>query len=654
MLKRGLILVFLITIITTFGGNHIFSADELSDVAKSSGETGNIEWSIDTMYTASAAVDKMPRTFEATIKVDSSVSRGGVILGNCKGATYDDCTSFEIYESGHPRLYLVQNGRPYNFLFETVDVRVNEYVHVAIVIDGDNIHCYLNGELKETKDYTASDVIPNNIFAVGGDFRSGSAQYFKGDIKSLSLYADARTAAEILDDVNKIDDSDSELLMSYDLEGKANEMTIEDDSPNDNDLKTTWFSSYEEPEDYAYSFMIVGDIQVITEADDLKGTSYVAGIIDYILENVEKKKVEHVLFLGDLTDNCNDTEWAIVKEQIARLDGKVAYSLIAGNHDLLCEGCFLETFNSVSPYTKQYIYNYNGSRNTVHEITTDNVDYLVFALDYGPSDEVMAWAEEIIKSNPNHNVIISTHGYMDYDGELITPSYSVAPSGTGGYNDGIDIWEKLVKKHSNISMVFCGHCANENILIRQDEGDNGNIVTQVLVDPQGMDASIKYVGMVSTMYFSEDGQTASFDWYSTIKDKYYKEVNHRAINLHVVEKKGYYGLTIENDFEKGEVETIDFHPVGGVSPNTELNISVTPQSGYEIRRITFNGTKISKNDTGIYSVTTGEGDNIFTVEYYDVSDRTLCTIIIVSGIVVIIGAVAVFVVMKKKKDTRKS
>ena len=92
------------------------------------------------------------------------------------------------------------------------------------------------------------------------------------------------------------------------------------------------------------------------------------------------------------------------------------------------------------------------------------------------------------------------------------------------------MWEVL-RKHANVFMVACGHVSSNDIVYNFNTGDNGNKVLQVLIDPQGYDTKEtdtngtiskgkQDTGLVLYMNFSEDGNTITFDYYSTLLDKF--------------------------------------------------------------------------------------------------------------------------------------
>ena len=175
-----------------------------------------------------------------------------------------------------------------------------------------------------------------------------------------------------------------------------------------------------------------------------------------------------------------------------------------------------------------------GSALNVYKyLTVGKTDYLIFGLDYGFSDEVIAWASEVIEAHPNHNVIITTHAYLYRDGTTLDQGDVCPPATTGGFNNGDHMWDKFISKHENIVLVMSGHDPCAQVVTTQTRGENGNLVTQMLVDPQGLDANstVGPTGMVTMLYFSEDGKEVQVRTYSTIKEKYYGKVNQYDITV---------------------------------------------------------------------------------------------------------------------------
>ena len=308
---------------------------------------------------------------------------------------------------------------------------------------------------------------------------------------------------------------------------------------------TIWFSKNLNPpdDDYAYSFALVGDTQILCSADAgthatlASGKNYVKNIYKWIVDNKDSKKIAHVFGLGDITQN-NDTtngpkEWTVASAAINQLNGVLPYSMIRGNHDH--KTLFDNNFNTTT-YKKQFAgFCNNSPRNTYRFMDIGGEHYLFLTLDYCPSDTVISWANSVVSSYPQCKVIVSTHGYMDAGKNLMDAAkdvmwngdcscaYNVVCSCGSKANYGKQIWDEFVKLHSNIFMVLCGHMGSESVVVKESTGNNGNTVYQVLVNPQDYDENVEPIGTVALLCFSKDGSTFWIEYYSTVKQKYYAQ-----------------------------------------------------------------------------------------------------------------------------------
>ncbi len=492
-------------------------------------EKKGISFTAGTKYTAAKPFAKAPVTFEAWVNIPTSVTgRGGVILGSY--GMNDKNVNFEVTDNGTPRFYA--NNGAIDVKFTGVSVNTGEWLHLAMVYKATEgaVLCYVNGELKQTKTVNFHSTLDNTMkMCLGGDHRSGNEQYFKGQIASVAVYSDERSAAEIASDVNSYGKDD--LLALYDTSVLSG-INIPDGSENGYDMirNVVWIDSEDIsplPE-FAYSFAVIGDTQRIAyNYKDRFGEIY-----DWILDNAEANKTKFVMGLGDITETSSDEEWTVAMNAIKKLDGNIPYSLVRGNHDSV------ETFNNYVRYDdyKDVIAgSYEGDmRNTYQKFLVGDVKYMVFTLDYGASNKVLAWAKEIIDSNPDHNVILTTHAYLYRDGTTLDADDVCPPATTGGKNNGDHMWDKLASQCENIVLVLSGHDPCDNIIMTQDKGVHGNTVTQMLIDPQGADNTYSGLGAVAMFYFSEDGKDVTVRYYSTFKDKYFMNDSQFSMTLDVV------------------------------------------------------------------------------------------------------------------------
>ena len=370
----------------------------------------------------------------------------------------------------------------------------------------------------------------------------------------------------------------------------------------------SWFDVNENAmENYAYSFAIVGDTQILNMDDYMSRTpgsklydtydaptNYMATLYDWIVANSDSKNIAHVFGLGDITDDNTNLEWEIAKEQIGKLDGVVPYSLVRGNHD--GSDKYNSAFAGNTAYTEQFegFYTAGKLENSYKRFTVGNTKYLAITLDNGAKDDVLAWAGSIIERYPDHKVIITTHAYFSEDGDTLHSGDADTPSKNGEeYNDGNEMWDKLVSKYENIFLVMSGHIDADYLVCTQSLGENGNTVTQLLVDPQGLDEEVGSTSMVTMLYFSEDGETVSVETYSTVRNQYFAKENQFTFNVNAPCEDP--NAIYFNDFEScttadipasvGGKTVLGAENCGHSVANGVLNISKTTDSGYVSLRL---------------------------------------------------------------------
>lgn len=497
-------------------------------------------------YDTAAQTFPLPSAYEAVICLPQHLrERGGVVIGNYSGEE-KPLFGLEIFTNGNPRLFINAPSNDtalanYDIRFTEVNVATGEPVHLAITMDyaAKAWMCYVDGKLEQTINQPAPKPFEmTEKIRLGGDFRSGNSQYFKGTIQKVALYSNVRTDQQIADDAFTAEIATDSLICGYDL--SAN---IPSDCPEiissvsgaafDLVRASDWLEEAPEPKDYAYSFAVLGDIQTITNYyPDQLTTLY-----GWIRDNAESKKIKYVVGLGDITDKNLDSEYRLVKNAYDLIDGVVPFSIIRGNHDsasaTLFPSAMYDTHITQEKYGDEITGAYDKTMlNTYRILQVGQVKYLFMNLDYLLKDEVLTWANEIISQNADCQVIVTTHIYIRG-----SHSYSEldTDSGTlyGSENNGEDLWYKLLSKHENIVMVLSGHHPTDDILYRQTTGENGNKVTEILIDPQDTDKAFGGTGMVAMFYFSEDGKQLEVQYYSTVKDAYFKDTNQFSLTLDV-------------------------------------------------------------------------------------------------------------------------
>jgi hypothetical protein len=316
--------------------------------------------------------------------------------------------SFELQAGGKPRLYYTPaSGTDVSYIFNA-DVRTGDWAHLTITNNQQTgeLICYIDGVAVATMTGAATYGNINPSFLLGGDFRGGNAQFFKGLIRSISLYSDVRTAAEVQSDYkNGTSTTADNLLAHYNMPKSGARADVKDLSGNgkDADFYITWFEDKAEVTGYEYSLALVGDTQIINERDMMNGTTVMDGLYQWIVDNTQSKKMAQVIGLGDITDSgdYSDQEWDHALATISKLDeAGIPYTLIRGNHDETGKYNEHFGFGSTSGYLEQFtkaeyygFYKQDKIESSFKTFTAGSTEYLILTLDYGADDAELGPAE---------------------------------------------------------------------------------------------------------------------------------------------------------------------------------------------------------------------------------------------------------------------
>ena len=199
------------------------------------------------------------------------------------------------------------------------------------------------------------------------------------------------------------------------------------------------------------------------------GAPIINGYNDWIIANHDALNIEYVLHLGDLVQVPSDL--GVTATSMHLLDGEVPYLISIGNHDydgwytLPSSGWTTGSFTTAFPVAtfedwvgdKHYSTNMLNAYDT---ITVDGESYLFMALEYCPSDAVIAWADGILSANTDKHVIIAIHYYFETFGTAgIRATNDDDYSGGVCTNNGSGkaLYQNVFKNYPNIMMILSGH-----------------------------------------------------------------------------------------------------------------------------------------------------------------------------------------------------
>jgi hypothetical protein len=402
----------------------------------------------------------------------------------------------------------------------------------------------LNGRIGVTVWGAEAQVDENNdlLGGVGLDWR----QHFDEGAVFDNVRVTTIARCYDLDGDNQVGLSDlAQLLGHY---GMPNGATFEQgdlDGDGDVDLAdlAALLGVYGEECGQAFTVVALPDTQVYSESYPAIFQSQTG----WIAQQAAACNIVFVVQEGDITNRNTPEQWQNAQQAMQLLDGVVPYAIAPGNHDYGDNGStnsretYLNDYFPVSNYenlpTFGGIYEAGHLDNSYHLFHAGGRDWIVIALEWGPRDPVVEWADGVLTQHPDRGAIIVTHAYLYYDDtrydyinrpdQLWNPhSYGTA-SLPGGTNDGEELWQELVRHHDNVVLFLNGHVLGDGAGRLSSRGDAGNTVHQVLANyqmrPQGGE------GYMRLLEFGADGRTLHVRSYSPYLDAYLTDPQHEFV-----------------------------------------------------------------------------------------------------------------------------
>jgi len=228
--------------------------------------------------------------------------------------------------------------------------------------------------------------------------------------------------------------------------------------------------------------------------------------IKWIINNREKENIVLVSHVGDVIGSnvgyypfnvhligffCNKRNINFIKNQSDSWEsvrfmsdlGKfedMAFSISPGNHDYDCKNNkkslknFKKTFNNKKYSKSKWFLDIDETGiNTAQIFEINNKQFIHIGLEWQPSNKAIQFAQNIIKSNPEKPVILTTHEYLINRDKPYPERCKKSAIGCSWTdykdNNGEELFQKLIKLNPQIFMVFSGHNeVNEGLLVSED------------------------------------------------------------------------------------------------------------------------------------------------------------------------------------------
>ncbi|MCM4079647.1 LamG-like jellyroll fold domain-containing protein [Paractinoplanes hotanensis] len=202
-----------------------------------------------------------------------------------------------------------------------------------------------------------------------------------------------------------------------------------------------------------FAIAVLPDTQYLFDADSADPAP-LRETFGYLLEQRAEDNIAFLTHLGDVTEHGTEQEIVLAGQTFSRIDGKLPYSVLAGNHDIdgskddqRGPSAYLSTFGPQRQRrSKTFLGASKDGYNSAHLLEAAGRKWLILALDWRISDSGLAWARETLTK---HQVptIVTTHdlAYAD-DGGLAYLS-----------GNGQRLWDQLIKGNDRIFLTLNGH-----------------------------------------------------------------------------------------------------------------------------------------------------------------------------------------------------
>jgi hypothetical protein len=218
--------------------------------------------------------------------------------------------------------------------------------------------------------------------------------------------------------------------------------------------------------DTPFSIVLLPDTQFYVQSYPETFPAETRWIVDHKVD----EKIAFVLHLGDVVETFSQQgEWDQADAAMKMLEAaQIPWALCAGNHDTNVMNRQAVLLNKNFPTTRftpalQASFEPNKIENAFYFMPAGGRTWLILSLEFGPRDEVLAWADQVVKANADKPAILLTHAYTylgharyDHnDTKQFWNPHTYAMPGTT--NDGQEMFDKLVSRNDNILFVFSGH-----------------------------------------------------------------------------------------------------------------------------------------------------------------------------------------------------
>lgn len=265
----------------------------------------------------------------------------------------------------------------------------------------------------------------------------------------------------------------------------------------------------------------------------------------WLAEQAADRNILLMLHVGDITNTSEAYQWERAVDSIRLLDGVMPYLLAQGNHDMAIGSAGMAADRHTTAINQYFpIESMPWIKGTFPEGRIENAyatfefqgeKFLFVTLEFGPRDEALDWANDVVAAHPDHTTIMMTHANINSVGDRTesATTYPIARNPETTVNGGTAIWEKFTRRHPNLLMTLSGHIHSNAIPRRVSRGVQGNVIYEMLMDYQNDPNGGN--GYLVLMEFRPD-ETIEIRAYSPFLGQYRTDTQHGFTNHFIIER----------------------------------------------------------------------------------------------------------------------
>lgn len=230
----------------------------------------------------------------------------------------------------------------------------------------------------------------------------------------------------------------------------------------------------------------------------------------WLAAHLEEQRIVFITHTGDVVDKNEQRQWRVARACMDKIHGRIPYGFSVGNHDMVGDkgdSRLFQKYFGAERYIGESWYGgtYEGYPGHAPEVSGNNansyqlfsvggLDFIIVHLECNAPDDVLAWADGVLKGHRDRMAVISTHMYLGG----IEKKGAKEPQGRMRWkkvhgdqgNTPQQLWEKSFSKYPNVFLILCGDQSASITHHQISVGEHGNQVHEVLMDyPRDSDDS---------------------------------------------------------------------------------------------------------------------------------------------------------------------